>query len=195
MAANFVNTFIKPIPGMGPAVAQFLSDAGRLPPADLAAELEKLQITAAGLQENATVGARGGLGLTTLFMRSTPGFGIPQTAGRDLANMNIIGTQMQLDYARGRAQVPASQPDYLAGKANYVPGTTFDAQWVSKPNEENYFAALQALNGHPASEWARMLGNDENRIHAVLGILRRADPTAVVTWFDGKQYPVSGMKQ
>ena len=193
-AANWVETFIKPIPGMGPAVAQFLSDVGRLPPADLAAELEKLQITAAGAQTNLTAGQSGGLGLTQMFMKSNPGFGIPQDAGRSLTNMNIINTQMQLDYARMRAQVPTSQPGYLAGTANYNPGTNFDAAWVSQPNEQNYFAAIQALNGKPATEWAPMLGNDPNRVHAVLGILRRADPTAKIMWFDGNQYPVGGLQ-
>jgi Transglycosylase SLT domain len=193
-AANWVQTFIAPIPGMGTAAAQFISDAARLPPADLAAELEKLQITSAGAQENLTVGQRGGLGLTQLFMKSNPGFGIPQDAGRSLANMNIIGTQMGLDYARMRAQVPSSQPGYLDGTANYNPGTNFDAAWVSQPNEQNYFAAVQALNGKPANEWMATLGTGpqrDARIHAVLGILRRADPTATVKWDDGNSYPVN----
>jgi Transglycosylase SLT domain len=192
-AANFVQTFIQPVPGMGQAAADFLSKVGDLPPAAIVQQLNKLTIQNAGLQEKTTVGARGSIGLTRLFIQSNPGFDMQQSAAHDIANLQLVQNLMEHDYLSGRIAHVSNQPGYIAGTANYVPGAEFDNQFASQDNAKTYFATVQAMNGKTAAQWAAPLGNDPAKIRAVLDIARRADPTATFHWFDGKVYRFAQM--
>lgn len=190
--ANMVETYIKPIPGMGGAVSSFLHDAAALPEASVYQEFKKLAIQAAGLQEKSAVGMRGGLGLTKLFAQANPGPAMQQVGARDIANLQLVQQQMELDYARGlHDHVTSNGQQFATGQSNYVPASVFDRNWTNQDNNKVYFAATQALNGKSFADWTKLIGSDPAKIGAAINVVRRVDPTAQIMWQDGKPHVFS----
>src|SRR6185437_4779614 len=77
---------------------------------------------------------------------------------------------------------------YAAGTGPYNPVSKFDAQFMQAYKPEMYFAAIQAINGKPFSEWANGLTRRQGQI--VAGIVKRADPNAQI-YIQDKLIPVS----
>lgn len=193
--SNFVETYIKPIPGMGDAASKFLQTVGNLPPAQQAQEFAKLNLQAAGMQERDAVGARGGYRLTELYQRANPSIGLQPGANVDIANLQLVAHQMDLDYLRGlHDHVMANGQAFSTGQANYVPAAQFDKQWVEQDNPKIYLAATYALNGKPFAEWAKLIGGDKDpaKLKAAIDVVRRVDPTAQIMWQDGKPHMFAG---
>lgn len=184
-ASNIVETFIKPIPGMGEAASAFIKKAARLPDAATAQELDKLMIQAAGTQERAAVGSHGSLGLTRLFLQANPNIVMQQTAGREIANLQLVQNQMEHDYLSGRIAHVANQGEYVAGKADYIPGATYDKAWSEKNNAQTYLAATELLNQKAPEKWSKGLTQEQGE--EAMRIAWRADPSFVLTLPDGKK--------
>lgn len=192
--ANIVETYIKPIPGIGKSADAFLHSIGNLPDAAAAQEFAKLSLQAAGLQEKSTVGARGSLGLTKLFLQANPNIDLQPDAGRAMANFLLVQHQMELDYLRGlhnHVQTQGSQ--YRAG-GEYEPAQTFDDKWLSQDNQKTYVAATEALSGRDFKDWSKLLSGNPAALKATLGIVQHIDPTATVHWNDGTIRPVSSQQ-
>lgn len=194
--ANFVQTYIKPLPGVGDAADQFLHQMGNLPDASLSQQLFKLTTQAAGQQEKSVVGSRGGIGLTNLFVRANPGLDTLPDANKMMVNFLLAQHQQQLDYARGaQAHFAANSTPYLNGEQGYSdPLANFDRQWNSQDNQKVYVAATNALSGRPFADWTKLLGQDVNApatqaaIKSTLGVVQRIDPTAQIMWADGQPH-------
>lgn len=186
--SNVVATYIKPIPGLGNAASDFIQKAGDLPDASASQQFAKLALQAAGSQEKSTVGARGSLGLTRLFLQANPNIDMQQDAAKEVTNFLLVQHQMELDYLRGlHDHVVDAGQNYLQGKTDYVPAATFDKQWISQDNEKTYVAAAAALSGKPFADWSKLLGSPAD-VRATLGIVQRVDPSATIMWSDGKPH-------
>ncbi len=189
--SNFVDTYIKPIPGMGEATRSFLDKALSLPPAQLAQEFAKLNLQAAGMQEREAVGARGGYRLTEMYQRANPSIGLQPGANVDIANLQLVAHQMDLDYLRGlHDHVLTNGQAFSNGQSNYVPAAEFDKRWIAQDNPKIYLAATYALNGKPFADWAKMIGGDKDpqKLKAAIDVVRRVDPNAQIMWQDGKPH-------
>lgn len=190
--ANFVQTYIKPLPGVGPLADSFLSTMGRLPDAALSQELAKLTTQAAGMQEKGAVGARGSLGLTELFLKNNPGLETQPDANRMMVSLLQSQAQMNLDYIRGMHDwMSAHGQNYLDGKG-YVPVSEFDRQWLNTDHAQLYSAAASALGGRSFADWTKPFGGDEAKIAQALAIARRISPGAPILMPDGKPWTFSG---
>lgn len=187
--SNFVDTYIKPLPGMSGAGTDFIRNALKLPDAALAQEFAKLNLQAAGAQERENVGARGGFRLTEMYQKANPSIGLQPTANIDIANLQLVAHQMDLDYLRGlHDHVTSNGQQFALGKSDYVPAAEYDKQWVKQDNPKVYLAATYALNGKPFDQWAKMLGTDKDKIGAAINVVRRVDPNAQIMWQDGKPH-------
>lgn len=187
--SNYATTYLAPI--LGKPVSAFIAKIGDLPPADIAQQLAKLRLQAAGLQEREAVGARGGARLTELYQKANPSIDLQPDANRQISHLQIMSTQMDLDYLRGQQSfVTNNYTQFAAGKTkNYVPAAQFDKQWIQQRNPQIYLAATEAWNGLPFNQWAAGMAKQEGL--QALQTLARVDPTATVMGDDGKPWPVS----
>jgi hypothetical protein len=157
--------------------------AGKVDPAKAGAtqEFVKLALQAASQAEKAN-NPQGGLGITQVYTSAYPNLETQPTAIRDMSNLFLINQQRVIDHANGAAgfvqrQIGpggAAQTDPRA----YNALRNYDQEFAVTNSPQVYVAAAAALNNKPYGEWAKGLNLDQQK--AALGVLWRADPTAVV---------------
>lgn len=176
--SSFLQTYM-------PSLASvFTGQSSMLPNATPAGILAKLQLQTAGLQEKEAVGARGGARLTEMYQKANPSLDQVPDVNRQIANLQVVAQQMDLDYGRGlQSYVQKAGNDYLTGKANYLPSQNFDSEWLAQRNPQVYMGSTLAMSGRPFQEWAKGLSSPE--IQRALDVVKRIDPTSEIMWTDG----------
>ena len=165
--------------------AQQFKSKLNLPDSVPAQEFGKLMTQSAGQQERAVAGARGGIGMMTLFKDNNPGLNMQPNANRDLLNAQLVATQADADYARGFVGFVNDNGQKLINRQGYTPASNFDQQWLQQRNPQIYTAAAEAMNGTPFAFWSKGLNPDEGA--RAMQIIGRIDPTMTV---QGKAGPL-----
>ena len=139
----------------------------------------------AGQQERSVAGARGGIGMMTLFKENNPGLNMQPNANRDLLNAQLVATQADADYAKGFVGFVNDNGQKLINRQGYVPASQFDQQWLQQRNPQVYTASAEAMNNAPFAFWSKGLSPaDAARAMQIIG---RIDPTMTV---QGKNGPL-----
>jgi len=176
---NFFQTFMP----------QGLSDLA--PDAAPAQEFAKVALMQAGKQERGDLGSRGGFRAIEMYADANPNLNMQEVANGHMANALLVSQQRGVDYANGATD------HYLNNRAGfmdptnpkpYSPISAYDQQFTKVMKPELYYSAIQAINGKPQAEWSK--GLDNRQMQIVGGIVRRADPNAMID-IKGKQVPVS----
>ena len=159
-----------------PDVAKKFESAAGLDDASQSEQFAKTALGAAGAQENANVGARGGFQLTKLYTSANPGLGSQPNTIRDIQNLQAVSNLSQQDYLHGLiGSINQNSTTYRKG-GDYTPSTNFSQEWNSGNNPQVYVAAAEALNQKPYAHWARGLSPQDQQ--KALSIAARADNTA-----------------
>jgi hypothetical protein len=179
--ANYIHTYM-------PALENsWLTRAAKIPDAALAGEFAKLALVNAGNQEKDAVGARGGYRLIELYKNANPSLNQPQQLNVDVANLQAVAHQMDIDYLQGEQKWGAEKGgQYLSGQADYQPINNYDQQWMSQRNPQVYLGATLAMSGHPFAEWSKGLSKEE--IGRALDVVKRVDSTSRIMGPDGKPH-------
>jgi hypothetical protein len=154
-------------------------------------ELVKQNLLSAGQTESKTVGMRGSLGLTRLFVSSLPGVGTQPEALQNMMNMFLVQQQYTADHAQAvQDTYNKNYGDFRADPLGnqrgtttpYVPLTTFDQQYYDPKGVHTpgtYFAAYKLMNGKtPADATAALRGLSEPQIRQAATIVHSIDPNA-----------------
>lgn len=178
---NFLATF-------SPESAQkFVADitGGAIDPTKAAAtqEFVKLALQAAGSAEKAN-NPQGGLGITKVYQSAYPNLETQPGAIKDMLNLFLINQQRVIDHAQGQQAFFTQQQQAFGSGGKYEPVQNFDTQFLNTNPASTYVSAAAALNGKPYTTWSKGLTPDQQK--AAIGIIWRADPSAVLTDASGK---------
>ena len=169
--SNWAETYLPP------AWATQMKAKLNLPDAVPAQEFAKLMTQSAGQQERAVAGARGGIGMMTLFKNNNPGLEMQPGANQDLLNAQLVATQADADYAKGYVNFVNDQGQKLVNRQGYTPASQFDQSWLQQRNPQVYTAAAEAMSGKPFAFWSKGLSPAEGR--RALQIVGGIDPTVI----------------
>lgn len=170
---QFVNDFVKAI------------TAGKIDPSKAAStqEFVKIALQTASQAEKAN-NPQGGLGITQVYQSAFPNLETQETAIRDMSNLFLINQQRTIDHAQGQQKFLDNQRQEFARSGQYRPVQSFDSDFLKSNSPGVYVGAAAALNNKPYATWSKGLSPDQQK--EALGVLWRADPSAVVTGPDGK---------
>ena len=152
-------------------------------------ETAKIALQIAGMAENKSVGARGSMGLTNIFLRTFPGLETQPGALQHMANLFSVQSQYNIDHADTVSGYYLPQRDAFKQNpiaANVQPPVALDRRFLDQkgPNAPQvYSAAAGALNDVPYAQWTKGLAPDQ--IVAALKVAGRSNPTGHVLGPDG----------
>jgi hypothetical protein len=127
---------------------------------------------------------RGGYAVTKLFQQLNPGLDLLNPANKNLLDMQLIANQANIDYNQGATDHFNTQEDRYQNTHKYDSLNVFEKKWNDQRNPQVYAAAMGAVAGQPAEQWAKDLRDDEYA--RALQIVSRADPSAVVNTKSGR---------
>lgn len=136
----------------------------------------KTALQASGQQENANVGARGGIGLTNLYLKANPGLQTLPTAIRDVQNLQAVSNLYQQDYLSGLLDHITTNSAALRNNQGYTPSTAYSQAWNTGNKPQIYVAAAEALNQAPYAKWSAGLSDQDKQM--ALSVAARGDNTA-----------------
>ena len=152
--------------------------------ASAAQEFTKLATQAAGADARADLGSRAGLGAIRLFQSANPNLDLQPGANKNIIGMQLIAAQADADYNNAKLAFGNQQQDNWFKGTGYQPISRFEQQWQTARNPQVYAAAMGALGGQPASQWATGLSDAEYA--RALDVVSHASPSAVVNGKSGR---------
>jgi hypothetical protein len=174
-----------------PGIAQALIAHTSEGDASAAQEFGKLTMAAAGAAERGDLGSRGSLGALKLYQQNNPSLDLRPGANKAMIGMQLIAAQADTDYSQAALTFAKEHgTNFRNGTGSYQPLTDFDLQWQQQRNPYVYAAAMGALNGQKASDWAKGLsreGGANSEYNRALDIVSRASPNAEINTFEGQK--------
>ena len=144
----------------------------------------KLALVGAGTQERSVLGARGGYQAIKLFKEANPNINLQDATNKSILDMQLISNQANADYSQAALSHFADNETKFAQTHKYESLQQFDRNWNAQRNPQVYSAAMGAISGQPASQWAKGLSDDEYT--RALQMVQRAKPSAVVNTKSGR---------
>lgn len=176
---KFQNVFATYAPD---ALQQFIAaaTAGKIDPTKSAAtqEFVKQTLIQAGQQEQKVLGANGGYSAIQLYRNAFPSLETQPNAIRDMTNVLLVAHQRDIDYAREAQEFQeANRAAFESGSNTFNPLSAFNNDFAKRNSPQVYVAAAAALNDKSPVVW--MKGLSKEQIATAMGILGRADPSAL----------------
>ena len=151
---------------------------------DAAQAFAKLALVGAGTQERGVLGARGGYQAIKLFKEANPNVDLNDATNKSILDMQMISNQANQDYSQSALSHFADNETKFARTHQYDSLAQFDRNWNAKRNPQVYAAAMGAISGQPYEQWSK--GLEEPEIERALGVVSRANPSAVVSSKSGR---------
>jgi len=165
------------------ALTGWQKESANLSGSQAAEAFSKLALVGAGTQERSVLGARGGYQAIKLFKEANPNINLQDATNKSILDMQLISNQANTDYAQAALSHFADNEKKFAATHQYDSLEQFDRNWNSQRNPQVYSAAMGAISGQQASQWAKGLSDDEYA--RALQIVQRAKPSTVVQTKNG----------
>jgi soluble lytic murein transglycosylase-like protein len=152
--------------------------------AEAAQAFAKLALAGAGSAERSVLGNRGGFQAIKMFQAANPNVDLQDATNKSILDMQLISNQANQDYSQAaQAHFAESERNFGGPTHQYKSLAQFDTGWNAQRNPQVYAGAMGAIGGQPASQWAKLLSDDEYA--RALQIVQRAKPSAIVQTKNG----------
>jgi hypothetical protein len=160
------------------ALTGWQKESANLSGSQAAEAFSKLALVGAGSQERSVLGARGGYQAIKLFKEANPNINLQDATNKSILDMQLVSNQANADYSQAALSHFADNETKFSQTHQYKSLAQFDRDWNGQRNPQVYSAAMGAISGQQASQWAKGLSDDEYT--RALQIVQRAKPSAVV---------------